>query len=126
MAKLSTDISQKIDIECRKSDSLYLIATLETGSHGSGNYFNVNLYTGVTLIVKNSTGNSVLELYKSFGTNSGVKYYNTITTTTTGNITITATSTAMTIPEGSYTYTCKISNSTTQHTVMHGKFKIVD
>jgi hypothetical protein len=126
MAKLSTDISQKIDIECRKSDSLYLLATLETGFHGSGNYFNVDSYTNVALIVKNSNDNSVLELYKSVGTDSGVKYYEKITTTTTGNIIITATSTAMTIPEGSYTYTCKISDSTTQHTVMHGKFKIVD
>ncbi len=126
MAKLSTDISQKIDIECRKSDSLYLVATLETGSYGSGNYFNLSSYNNVALIVKNSNGNSVLELYKSAGTDSGVKYYEKISTTTIGNITINATSTAMTIPEGSYTYTCKISNSITQHTVMHGKFKIVD
>ena len=105
---------------------LWLLATLETGSYGSGDYFNVNTYPNVALIVKNSNDNSVLELYKGSGTNSGVKYYETITTTTTGTINITATSTAMTIPEGSYTYTCKISNSTQQYTVMHGKFKIVD
>lgn len=126
MAKISTDISQKIDIECRKSDTLYLRATLETGSYGSGDYFDTNAYNSVSFIVKNSNGNSVLELYKGTGSDSGVKYYSAITTSHQGKIEFNASSAAMTIPEGTYIYTCKIASSTTQHTVMHGKFKIVD
>jgi len=126
MAKISTDISQKIDIECRKSDTLYLRATLETGSYNSGDYFNTNSYSNVSFIVKNSNGNSVLELYKGSGVNSGVKYFGAITTSHQGKIEFNASSAAMTIPEGTYTYTCKIASSTTQHTVMHGKFKVVN
>ena len=128
MAKLSTDISEKIDIECRKSDNLYLSVTLETGSAGSGEYFNLSVYTSVAFIAKNQNGNSVLELYKE-GTaaqNTGVKYYGVITTNTAGTIQITANSNAMTIPEGTYSYTCKIGATGLQHTIMHGKFKIVD
>lgn len=126
MAKISTDISQKTDLECRKSDNLYLQLTLEEGSVGSGDYFDLSSFTECTLVAKNQNNNSVLELYKSSGTNAGVKYYQTITVGSNGIILIQASSNAMTIPEGTYSYTLKVSSSTQQHTIMHGKLKIVD
>tara|TARA_R110002012_G_scaffold155033_1_gene315741 strand:- start:1327 stop:1710 length:384 start_codon:yes stop_codon:yes gene_type:complete len=127
MATVSTDISEKIDIECRKSDTFYLAAILEKGSLGSMVYMNLESFTEITLVVKNANDNSVLELYKTSGTNSGVKYYETITDTGSGGaIMISATSDAMNIPEGTYTYTCKISKTGFKNTVMHGKFKVVD
>ena len=127
MAKLSTDISQKIDIECRKGDSFFLVAVLETGKIGSGIYFNLGTFTEIKFIAKNSSGNSVVEFYQSSGTNTGVKYYDTITNTgSSGGILINAPSDATNIPEGTYNYTCKISKTDSQHTIMHGKFKVVD
>mgnify|MGYP003129771554 FL=1 len=127
MAKLSTDISQKIDIECRKGDSFVLIAVLETGKVGSGIYMSLVSFTEITFIAKNSNGNSVVEYYKSSGTDTGVKYYDTISDTgSAGGILISAPSDSTNIPEGTYNYTCKISKTNAQHTVMHGKFKVVD
>ena len=126
MAKLSTDISQKIDLECRKSDNLYLQLTLEEGSAGSGEYFDLSPFSECAFIAKNQNNNSVLELYKSSGTDAGVKYYQTVSVGSNGLISITANSNAMTIPEGTYSYTLKVSSGTQQHTIMHGKFKIVD
>lgn len=125
MAKVSTDISKKIDIECRKGDTLWILAVLETGSAGSGTYMNISSYTEAAFVVKNSNDNSVLELYQSSGTDVGVKYYDTISNGGVGgSLVISATSDAMNIPEGTYTYTCKISRTGAQHTVMHGKFKV--
>ena len=127
MATVSTDISKKIDIECRKGDTLWILAVLETGSVGSGTYMNISSYTQTAFVVKNSNDNSVLELYQGSGTDVGVKYYETISNGGVGgSLTISATSDAMNIPEGTYTYTCKISRTGAKHTVMHGKFKVVD
>ena len=127
MATVSTDISRKTDIECRKGDTLWLLAVLETGSFNSGTYMNISSYTETAFVVKNSNDNSVLELYQSTGTDVGVKYYNTISNGGTGgSLIISASSDAMNIPEGTYTYTCKISRTGAKHTIMHGKFKVVD
>mgnify|MGYP003626885961 CR=1 FL=1 len=135
--KVSSDISTNVNITARKNDSFYLEATL---TNEDDTIFNLTSYTLTQLEIKKvsgtlvkkftNSGNSATETTETLKcatistdtTNGIIKIDVPYTTTLTGGTAFTN----MNLLVGSYDYTLKISSSTELHTVMHGKFKIVD
>tara|TARA_R110002012_G_scaffold44107_1_gene118766 strand:- start:1606 stop:1995 length:390 start_codon:yes stop_codon:yes gene_type:complete len=127
MAKISTDISTNIDIECRSGDSIQLEVLLETGSVGSGNYFNISSQASGTIFqVVNGLGEHVISWDTAAGnTSSGPgQYGGIIVVGNKGLITLQGLSTQTNIPAGVYFYTLKCEGGAQKFTVMHGKFKV--
>lgn len=137
--KISSDISTKIDITARKNDSFYLQATV-TDSNNSA--FNLTDYNTIEFVIKNRN-NSLVKVFSKGGnaatettevnkvatvTDSGSAGVITInvkaTTVTTNNPNVTFEN--MNIQAGNYEYSCKIESSTETHTILHGKFKVID
>lgn len=134
--QVSSDISTNINITARKNDSFYLQATL---TNDDDTVFDLTSYTSVVLEIKKSSG-TLVKTITNAGTASSdtteILKSQTITKDTTNGIikidvpyTTNVSGTVytnMNLLVGSYDYTLKISSSTELHTVMHGKFKIVD
>lgn len=134
--QVSSDISTNINITARKNDSFYLEATL---TNDDDTVFDLTSYTSVVLEIKKSSG-TLVKTITNAGTASSdtteILKSQTITKDTTNGIikidvpyTTNVSGTVytnMNLLVGSYDYTLKISSSTELHTVMHGKFKIVD
>jgi len=137
--KISSDISTNIDITARKNDSFYLQATV-TNSNNSA--FDLTNYSTIEFIIKNRN-NSLVKVFSKGGNaatdttevnkvatitdtgTSGVITINVKASTTTTN-TPSVTFDNMNIQAGNYEYSCKIESSTETHTILHGKFKVID
>ena len=134
--QVSSDISTNINITARKNDSFYLEATL---TNDDDTVFDLTSYSSVVLEIKKSSG-TLVKTITNAGTASSdtteiIKSQTITKDTTNGIIKIDVPYTTnvsgtvytnMNLLVGSYDYTLKISSSTELHTVMHGKFKIVD
>lgn len=127
--KLNADISTNVDITCRKNDNLYLVATVK---NSDDSIFDLTNYTLAEFLVLNSNDNTVRKFSTASSTTSPPIYYNTITRNVTlGTLSLNADGGMMSIPEGSYNYTLKItgsdgSGSSLIATILHGKFKVID
>lgn len=137
--KISSDISTNVDITSRKLDSFFLQAAV---TNEDSTVFNLTSYTNIDFVITNSN-NTVVKKFSKTGTaasgtteslkpatitdtgSAGVITINvTATTTTTNSPSVTFKN--MNVQVGSYTYTLKIASSTETHTILHGKFKVVD
>mgnify|MGYP003109280675 CR=1 FL=1 len=134
--QVSSDISTNINITARKNDSFYLEATL---TNEDDTVFDLTSYTSVVLEIKKPSGTLVKKITNtgtaSSDTTESLKAETITNDTTNGIIKIDvpysttvgdSTFTNMNLLVGSYDYTLKISSSTELHTVMHGRFKIID
>lgn len=122
--KISSDVSSNVDITCRKGDSFSLTATI---TNSDGSIFDLDDYTNSEMIVTNSHDGTLRKFHKTAATDGGVDYYGTITyTALEGKVHINAVGEKMLIPEGTYKYVLKIAGVGGVHTILHGKFKVID
>lgn len=139
--KVSSDISTNVDITARKNDSFYLQATI---TNSDSTPFDLTGFYTIIFSIKNSNNVEVKRFYRtgsasadttevlkaasiSYGTpTEGVITINVPSTTTVDSGDNAGTYNNMNILVGSYPYTLKITSTTETHTVLHGKFKVVD
>jgi len=138
--KISSDISTNVDITSRKLDSFFLRAAV---TNEDSTVFDLTNYANIDFVIKNSN-NTIVKQFSKTGTAStdtteslkpqtitdsgalGVITINVVATTTVSGGSNAGTYNNMNIQVGSYTYTLKIVSSTETHTILHGKFKVVD
>lgn len=123
--KISSDVSTNIDISCRKGDNFFLNAVI---SNSDGTRFNISTYSILQLIVTNANDNTVRKFHNTSGTDGNIDFFSTISSAnhaTTG-ISINAAGGKMNIPAGTYKYVFKIASNTNTHTILDGKFKVID
>lgn len=138
--KISSDISTNVDITSRKLDSFYLQAIV---TNEDSSAFDLTDYANIDFVIKNSN-NTIVKQFSKTGTQStgtteslkpqtitdsgalGVITINVAAKTTVESGDNAGTYNNMNIQVGSYTYTLKIVSSTETHTILHGKFKVVD
>ena len=141
--KASSDISTNIDITCRKNDSFFLKATI---TNADSTAFDLSGYNDIIFLVVNSSSAEVRKFTNGAAGTGNSNYTNilkpgvmTRSDAAGGIIEINVKSTTtdtsgvsdviyknMDIPAGTYSYTLKIESSTELHTIMHGKFKVID
>ncbi len=134
--KISSDISTNVDITARKNDSFFIQATV---TNEDATAFDLSSYGTIDLSIKNNNNTEVKRFKKEGAVSDTTEVVKnaTITDNTTGGvITInvpsvsvgagSATFNNMNIQVGTYTYTCKIVSATETHTILHGKFKVLD
>ena len=140
--KVSSDISTNVDITARKNDSFYLQVTI---TNSDSTPFDLTDFTSIELSIKNPNNVEVKRFYRGHVANINTDEVNKAAsvsygTPTEGVITINVpavtvvlepslsagTYNNMNILVGSYPYTLKITSATETHTVLHGKFKVVD
>ena len=133
---ISSDISTNVNITARKKDSFYWVATL---THEDDTVFDLTNFTSCELKITNSNNTLVKQFVKGGSSSADTdtkKYGKIVTDVTLGTITINVPAstslqdgtiyTNMNLLVGSYDYTLKIDSGTHLHTVMHGRFKIID
>ena len=139
--KISSDISTNVDITARKNDSFFLEATV---TNSDSTAFDLTNFTTINFSILNSSDTEVKKFTKTgtaaTDTTETLKPATiTVATPTNGIISIDVPSVTvntdgesdvsydnMNIQVGSYTYTLKIISSTETHTILHGKFKVID
>lgn len=129
MTKLSVDIAKKYDLTVRRNDSFYLKVVL---SNEDGTAYNITSVAGLAYKATLSIYNSNDEIILGFtsANDEGVPIINQsiVVTKETATLVISATADNMGIYTGSYRYKLVVSEATDNetHTVMVGKFKIID
>ena len=126
--KISSDISTNVDITCRKGDTFSLDAAI---TNSDGSIFDLSGYQA-QFIVTNANDNTVRKFYSYAGSSGVIDCYSTISLNdTTGVLSINVTGNKMNVIEGQFKYILRVSatsgnNTGDTHTILDGKFKVIN
>lgn len=125
-SKVNLDVSERLDITCRKGDTFSLTVTLKDS-------------TGTVITLADSSYTFLMEVWSTSRTATapvigsttsappGDATFETFATDNDGNVTISATATTMrTVPAGAYKYDLQYMVGDTHTTILHGSFVVND
>jgi hypothetical protein len=136
MSRVNLDVSERLDITCRKGDTFSLTLTLKDSS-GTGLTLVTDNYqflmqvrsqsarrTPATVARRSSSDDSLVIGSKELGTTADVNFdFNNIDDS--GNVTVFVSATDMRkVPSGKYVYDFQYVQAETQKTVLNGSFTV--
>jgi len=125
-SKVNLDVSERLDITCRKGDTFSLTVTLKD-STGTVITLATSSYTFLMEVWSTSRTATAPVIGSTTSAPTGDASFETFVTDDVGNVTISATATTMkTVPAGAYKYDLQYMVGDTHTTILHGSFVVND